>query len=66
MLDLVAQMTEMARGIINENLELEVNNDGRRFRISGLASGYDTAQLIEQLIALERKPVLQMQKKRIR
>jgi len=34
------------------------------FRISGLASGYDTAQLIEQLIALERKPVLQMQKKK--
>jgi len=33
------------------------------FRISGLASGYDTAQLIEQLIALERKPVLQMQKR---
>lgn len=36
------------------------------FRISGLASGYDTAQLIEQLIAIERRPVLQMQKRQDR
>ncbi|MDD4337956.1 MAG: flagellar cap protein FliD N-terminal domain-containing protein, partial [Firmicutes bacterium] len=36
------------------------------FRISGLASGYDTAQLVEQLIAIERRPVLQMQKRQDR
>ncbi len=34
-----------------------------RLRISGISSGYDTAQLIEQLMALERRPVLLMQQR---
>ena len=33
-----------------------------RLRISGISTGYDTAQLIEQLMAVERRPVLLMQK----
>ena len=34
-----------------------------RLRMSGISTGYDTAQLIEQLMAVERRPVLLMQQR---
>ncbi|MEA4883636.1 MAG: flagellar filament capping protein FliD [Clostridia bacterium] len=34
-----------------------------RMRISGLSTGYDTTAVIDQLMAIERRPVLQMQQK---
>jgi len=38
-------------------------NVADRLRISGISTGYDTAQLIEQLMAVERRPVLLMQQR---